>query len=287
MQLRKIFSLSPGWLVELFVASNLGFLALDVYLAHSINAFRSKAEWIPIVFSLIAPVALIPGLFAGKRRFGWAGIIGSMVGFVSVIVGVSGLVFHLNNAFFELQTLKSLVYTAPFAAPLAYVGVGLLLILNRMVDETQEQWACWVIFLAMAGFVGNFALSLADHAQNGLLSPMEWLPVIAASYAAAFLLVSLLTRSRSFLVGCLWLQLTQVMVGLAGFGLHLQADMSGAAVPLRERMLYRAPVFAPLLFADLAALAALGLAFRLRHLSGDVMSEFSSGESPIELSPRN
>ncbi len=266
---------SPGWLVELFAASNLGFLALDVYLAHSFNAFRSKAEWIPVVFSLAAPIGLLPGLVARQRWTKLVGASGFVVGFLSIVVGISGLVFHLGNAFFEQQTLKSLVYTAPFAAPLAYVGIGFLIILNRMVDENSELWACWVIFLAMAGFVGNFALSLADHAQNGLFSPIEWLPVIAASYGSALLLVAFSTRSHRFLVGCLWIQLVESLVGVAGFCLHIWANMSDSAVSLRGRILYGSPVFAPLLFADLAALAALGLWLRIKYLSAGAKFEKS------------
>ena len=199
MQIRdRILRISPGWIVELFATSNLAFLAADVYLAHSINAFRSKAEWIPVVFSLAAPIALLAGIIAYQRRSRLVSIAGFVIGYLSIIVGIAGLVFHLGNAFFEQQTLKSLVYTAPFAAPLAYVGIGLLIILNRMFDEYSEQWASWVVFLAMAGFIGNFAMSLADHAQNGLFSPLEWLPVVAASYGASFLLVALSGRSRPF-----------------------------------------------------------------------------------------
>ncbi len=44
------------------------------------------------------------------------------------------MIWHLRGDFFQEQTLKNLVYTAPFAAPLAYTGLGLLLILDRMVD---------------------------------------------------------------------------------------------------------------------------------------------------------
>ena len=47
------------FLIEIFVIANLAFLALDVYLAHSINRFRSPAEWIPICFSVTAPIFLV------------------------------------------------------------------------------------------------------------------------------------------------------------------------------------------------------------------------------------
>lgn len=271
--LERLGRISPGWIVELFVASNLGFLSLDVWLAHSVNAFRSMMEWIPVLFSIGAVLALLPGLLSNGPYRAPRGALGSLVGWTSILIGIAGLLFHLNNAFFELQTLRSLVYTAPFAAPLSYVGLGLLLIVNRRENDRSEAWARWIIFLAMAGFVGNFGLSLADHAQNGLISPFEWVAVGAAGYASAFLALALFSRRRGFHLVCLWLQLAQVFVGLLGFGLHLTANLHHRNASLLDRMIFGAPVFAPLLFADVAALASIGLAYCLRALDERAASE--------------
>src|SRR3954471_17071819 len=49
----------PWNAVEIFIAGNLAFLAADVYVAHAVNAFERRLEWIPVFFSLIAPVLLI------------------------------------------------------------------------------------------------------------------------------------------------------------------------------------------------------------------------------------
>ena len=62
------------------------------------------------------------------------------VGWGSIVVGIAGALLHLDSAFFEEQTLKNLVYTAPFAAPLAYTGLGFLLLLDRMVDSRTPDW---------------------------------------------------------------------------------------------------------------------------------------------------
>ena len=51
-----------------------------------------------------------------------------------MLVGLSGVIFHLESRFFYERTLRSLTYSAPFAAPLAYTGLGFLLIMNRMVE---------------------------------------------------------------------------------------------------------------------------------------------------------
>jgi len=178
----------------------------------------------------------------------------------SIAVGVAGMVLHLRSQFFEQQTLKSLVYTAPFAAPLAYAGLGLMLILDRTVDPKSGEWAGWLLLLAVGGFLGNFVLSLADHAENGFYSWMEWLPVIAAAFGATFLLVPLLMRvSRAFLVGCAVVMGIETLVGVMGFVLHVWADWHGPAGSMRENFLYGAPAFAPLLFVNLAILAVLAL----------------------------
>jgi hypothetical protein len=247
---------TPLRIVELFVIGNLGFLTADVYIAHSINAFERPQEWIPVAFSIAAPVLLLIGFFAARldRPLGFA------VGWISVAVGVAGLVFHLQSHFFEEQTLKNLVYTAPFVAPLAYTGLGLLLILDRLADADSLEWAQWVVVLALGGFVGNFVLSLADHAQNAFFNRAEWIAVVASALAVAFLLLVVLRPHDLQLHTAAWMVLAlQVVVGVTGFLLHVRADYLKASPQLWDRFLYGAPVFAPLLFPNLAVLAAIGL----------------------------
>lgn len=249
--------ITPFVLVEAFVIANLGSLAGDVYIAHSVNAFERKAEWIPFVASLTAPVLLLAGAALGGKAWRW---IGHLVAWCSISVGVAGMIFHLQSHFFEEQTIRNLVYTAPFIAPLAYTGIGLLLILDRMVDAATLEWAQWVVFLALGGFAGNFVLSLADHAQNGFYNRSEWIAVVAAALAVAFLLVLVLRPSdRVLLRSCIAVMLLEIIVGLAGFALHLRANLHQAGPNIWERFLYGAPIFAPLLFPNLAVLALIGI----------------------------
>ena len=259
--------------VELFIVANLCFLALDVYIAHSSNGFAHWAEWIPVTFSIAGPTMLVAVWIGSKivrspAGSGWTPTahafgrqIGLAVGWGSVLVGVSGMLFHLNSQFFAEQTLKNLVYAAPFAAPLAYSGLGLLLLLDRMVESESVEWARWVLVLSLGGFAGNFVLSLADHAQNGFFDPREWIPVIASAFAVGFLLVaaSLCYNNRTFLRLCLWLMALQAAVGTLGAYYHSGATLAGPMDTLWENVLYGPPVFAPLLFPNLAALAAIGL----------------------------
>src|SRR6185295_13640888 len=117
---------------------------------------------------------------------------GYLVGWLSVSIGLVGVVLHLDSHFFYERTIRTLVYAAPFAAPLAYTGLGLLLIINRMLDANTGEWSLWVLLMALGGFAGNFIFSLTDHAQNGFFYPMEWVPVISSAFAVGFLCVPLL-----------------------------------------------------------------------------------------------
>ena len=245
------------WLVELFALANLAFLSVDIYLAHSVNSFAHGAEWIPIPFGLVA-VLLVPALVAPHQR-GWPRMLGYVVAWASIALGIAGLLFHLHGAFFEHQTIKSLVYAAPFIAPLSYVGVGMLLLVNRM-EGGAATWGAWILLLAAGGFFGNFVLSLLDHAQNGFFAEVEWIGVAAGAFGFAFLLVAVQRpNDRGVLAWCGVLMTLEALVGVLGAGFHLLANMHGAAESWYDRLIFGAPVFAPLLFCNLAILAAIGL----------------------------
>jgi hypothetical protein len=262
--------MQPVAWVEGFVLGNLAFLALDVYMAHSFNAFEVWLEWLPIYFSIVSPVLLaatlaldgltppLAGALDVRRRLTRA--VGLLVGWGAVLLGVAGMILHLRDSFFREQTLRSLVYTAPFVAPLSYSGLGLLLILDRMTPPRSREWARWVLVLALGGFFGNFVLSLADHAQNGFFFWREWIAVVSAALAVGFLTAVLLNdANRPFRRLCFAVLGLQVLVGLLGFYYHVNADLHGPMRNLWDNFIYGAPAFAPLLFANLAVLAAIGL----------------------------
>lgn len=287
----------PLVLVELFVVANIAFLAVDIGIAHAINAFEHPAEWVPVAFSLAAtPVLLIAMAMGGVRptppgseepgprgkRQRAARWLGLAVGAGAVAVGIAGLLLHLESQFFREATLKSLVYTAPFVAPLAYTGVGLLLLLDRMVDARTVEWARWVTLLALGGFVGNFILCVCDHAQNGFFRPEEWTGVIAAAAATGALAAVLVVHdNRPLLRLGFAAMLAQVAVGLLGAFWHVRANLGQPMGTLWQKFLYGAPAFAPLLFADLAALASLAL----WALARAVPAPTPADSRPLEVSP--
>ena len=265
-------------LLELFVASNLAVLAADIVLAHSVNQFRKPAEYIPLYFSAGAPFVLLAGALARWRsgfHAAWRDL-GLLIGALAVVVGLAGVLYHLQSSFFAERTLRSLTYAAPFAAPLAYAGLGFLLILNRMVPAPSTEWARWVVLLATGGFFGNFVLCLTDHATNGFFLKTEWIPVISSALAAGFLIVPVFTTvTRRYLDLCLAVLGLQALVGIVGFWFHLRMNFYTPGVSLFEKSVYGAPPMAPLLFPNLVALALIGLWELAANLDDQPAARFS------------
>jgi hypothetical protein len=246
--------------IEAFVAANFGGLVFDIYLAHSENAFRRSSEYIPLYFSAIAPLVLLAAVAMRQRAPALWRDVGYLIGWLAVLIGLTGVILHLDSQFFHARTLRSLTYAAPFAAPLAYTGLGLLLIVNRMVEPDDVEWAQWVLFLALGGFTGNFVFSLTDHATNGFFNRAEWVPVVSSAFAVGFLLVPLLMAvTRRFLTVCATVLGVQALVGVMGFTLHLRAVFRQPGPTFFERLLTGAPPMAPLLFPNLVILGAIGL----------------------------
>ncbi len=276
------------WLwLELFALVNLAGLAPDIFLAHSTNAFDEWSEYVPLVFSLVAPVLLLIAIVALQLRgpnWFWRWF-GGIVGWASIGIGIVGLILHLESRFFEERTLASLVYAAPFAAPLSYAGIGLLLVMNRMVDHQSREWPRWVLRLALIGFVGNFVFSVTDHAQNGFYHWTEWIPVASSALAIGFVTALLAVDvKRSYVVTCTLVLLLQGAVGLLGFYYHFSADLRGPSPTLFENVVFGAPVMAPLLFPNLMLLALLGLYVMFHANAPDTARSLDSGGLRIERS---
>jgi hypothetical protein len=259
----------PQLWIELFVTANLAILAADIYIAHSVNHFQKAAEYIPLYFSIAAPAVLAVVIllrWIAHFEAPWRDV-GYMIGWLSVLVGLAGVLYHLESRFFLDRTLKSLTYAAPFAAPLAYTGLGFLLLMNRMVGARSAEWARWVTFLALGGFFGNFVLSLTDHASNGFFANTEWIPVISSALATGFLIIPLvLTVTRRFMDVCLIVMLVQALVGVLGFWFHMRANLFEPGHNLFDKLTNGAPPMAPLLFPNLVGLAWIGMWALLPHL---------------------
>ncbi len=65
--------------------------------------------------------------------------------------------------------------------------------------------------------------------------------------------------SARFLAVCMMIVGLQILVGLLGFALHGVAVIGASGPGLFDRIAHGAPLFAPLLFVNLAFLSGLGL----------------------------
>jgi hypothetical protein len=119
--------------------------------------------------------------------------------------------------------------------------------MNRMADPETIEWAQWVLFLALGGFIGNFVFSLADHAGNGFFNSLDWVPLVSA-IAVGFLTVPLVTKVfRQYIDLCVAILLLEAGVGLRGFILHAAGNLRGPSVHAFDISFTGPPPMAPLL----------------------------------------
>jgi hypothetical protein len=237
------------WLL-LFTSANLMFVTLDVWIAHSYNAFGEWMEYVP-VFVCPAVGAACAAAFRFPRATAAAQIgLGLMI-----VMGAAGFYFHLESQFLTRPSLRSLVYSAPIAAPLVFCGLGL----TGFVALAYDRRGGWMPLMIAGGFLGNFALTVFDHAQNGFFYALEWAAVLVAAFGA-FYFALLFWRGRTSAAdrkAILVYAALAVVTGLAGGVAHMIGVSHMPADTLVERLVFGPPLFAPFLFTDLAALAVI------------------------------
>lgn len=246
-------------LLDIFIIANFFFLTFDIIYAHSINNFSHWGEWIPLVLCVIATVVLGVNFFLEKR---FKSNISIIIGSISLFVGLYGAVFHLESQFFQTQSIQSLIYTAPFIAPLSFTALGFLLFLNLMVSSEGKEWGRWVIFLAYLGFLGNYILALCDHEQNGFYHWTEWIPVFSSALVMGVIPYFISPKRNQFIFKLSYFVIAlQFCVGLLGAGLHMLSIIKFSNVDhtFVEKIKYGAPIMAPLLFCNLALLMVIGM----------------------------
>ncbi len=257
------FDLDPRRVLLIFAASNFLFMGFDVALAHSYNRFADPREWYPIAYSAMGGLTVLlygvlrePGKLA--RSAFW------IMAWIGFSMGVAGLYLHLAHAAWHEVSLRSLVYAAPIAAPLSYSGVALIaLTADGFFDclKSVSRRQC-LLLLVGAGFSGNLALTTLDHARNGFFRPEEWFSVAAAAFGAVVLLWAGAsdkpsTREEYFTI--LAALVLQIFTGLIGFVFHLYADWHNIMATVPDKIIFGAPIFAPLLFCDIAVLGIIAV----------------------------
>ncbi len=259
----KIFPwFTPRRVILLFASSNFLFMGFDVALAHFYNRFVDTREWIPILYSAVGGcVVLIYAFVQNPSKL--VRTLFSLICWIGVGVGLVGFYLHIDHTIWHEISLKLLVYAAPVAAPLSYAGVALVaLAADGSFDRFKITKRRALLFLAAAGLLGNLALTVLDHARNGFFEAEEWASVAVSAFGTVVLFGAALKKkptTREENITVLIALVLQIITGLIGFGYHVHADWHNIMPTIPEKIVFGAPIFAPLLFCDVAGLGLIAL----------------------------
>lgn len=281
-KLRNVkFPLSRDQFVLLFVAANEIILGVDIFLAHSISGTIVPNEWIPIIFGPVAGILLLVAGAIALRRRNLATILGSIVFFASIFVGVLGSYFHVRRAFLmdaSLLTnldLNLLVWAPPLFGPLSFTGIGILGMIAVMKEEVTDSGVLLFyrgkklrlplsktnvyLILVSLGILATLISSVLDHARTGFENPWLWLPTAIGVFAiiASFILADEQDDPRSESIVTVIAMVLLIFVGTIGFFLHIQTDLTANFEIVQERFLRGAPFLAPLLYCNMGLIGLM------------------------------
>jgi hypothetical protein len=265
----------------LLAAFNEAFLGLDIYLAHNIDGTIRGYEWIPIIFGPLAGLFLvIAGVIALRKRF-LANVIGTVIFFLSSLVGALGSYFHLHRALLvdapagQQFTTSVLLLAPPLLGPLTFILVALIGISAAWQEDPIDSGSLilWdqrrlvmplsktrAYFMMAALFIlATLLNSVLDHARTNFANPWLWLPTFSGVFTVAVTTAmgALRRLDRSDLVTYMAAMLLLTVIGTIGAVLHLERNLTELGTILGERFLKGAPMFAPLLFANMGLLGLI------------------------------
>ena len=270
-------------LLLLMVATNEIFLAVDIYLAHSISGTIRPNEWIPIIFGVVAGAFLLfAGLVAVRNR-PLAASVATVVFLASIAVGLLGAYFHLLRAARpyaptgQQVTISLLVWAPPILGPLTFALVGALGISAAWIEEPADSGVLVlprrrrirlpfsktraVIFWVSLGILATVISSVLDHARTGFQNNWLWVPTVIGVFGAVVAagLAAIDRPSRGDITIYALTMLLLILVGVIGLVLHVQDDLTSRGTIVAERFIRGAPFLAPMLFANMGTLGLLAL----------------------------
>jgi hypothetical protein len=280
---RRRLPLSRDQLMLLMAAINEFFLAVDIYLAHSISGTITPYERIPIIFGPLAGILLLlAGALATRRREA-ASVMATLVLGASILVGLLGAYLHWIRAILptaapgEQVSVPLVVWAPPILGPLTFSLVGLLGISAAWIERPVESGRLLLvsgvrlslpysktrayIFMVGLGCLATVLSSVLDHARTGFANPWLWVPTIVGVFGVAVALgLGLLDRppAREVTVYILTM-LALILVGVVGSWLHIRLNLTAQGTIVGERFVRGAPFLAPLLFANMGTLGLIAL----------------------------
>ena len=178
----------------LLAAFNQFFIAIDIYLAHSISGGIKPAEWIPIIAGFFSGVLLIfAGLIAIRNR-DRASVLAILVFAVSIGIGLLGAYFHLNRTVLlneglvSTQAVATLIWAPPVIGPLFFsfssaywasaprgskrrlTAAGCGLLRGRTVQMPYSKTRAYMLIVSIF-ILATLISSVLDHARFGSTMP--------------------------------------------------------------------------------------------------------------------
>lgn len=281
-----ILPLSRNDLMLLLVGMNLIMVGFESYLAHLISGSIKPMEAIPVFFGPIAGLVLFLALFVRiqRKQVTLASLLIIGVAAASVGVGIIGSAFHWERDLVPVELGGSrlrwnwLIYGPPALAPLAFAGIGLMGIIAALEDTKPEsgkltipglitlntplkqtQQLLWLVGL---GLLAATVSSFMDHGRTDFENIFVWIPVVFGIFGSVVTILMAVYEKRTtsdYLI-FFWSMMLMVLVGVLGFGLHVNTDLAeGTGEVLRDRFIRGAPPLAPMLFANMGLLGIISM----------------------------
>ncbi len=267
----------------LLAAFNQLFIALDIYLAHSINGTLKPNEWIPIVYGGAAGIALLAAGAIALHNRPRATRLANLVFVVGIAVGLLGAWFHLNrtvlldSGLVSLEAVSTLIWAPPVIGPLFFILISILgisaawaeapadsgrlrLFGERYVQMPYSKTRAYMLITAIF-ILATLISSVLDHARIRFDNVWVWLPVAAALFGfttSLFLGIFQKPNAGDIVVHAVAMLLI-ILVGIIGFILHTESSLTASGAIVAERFLRGSPLLAPLLFCNVGLMGLLAL----------------------------
>ncbi len=272
-------------LMLVMVAINMGFTTFDVWLAHGMSRMQTLYMIIPL---MCLPLGAIPPAWLALTNTRHPLVVWShLLGMVTcAMIGLMGFAFHLRTAVLPGGDFvwAWAIFSAPALAPVAFAGIAVLGIIAALKEMRRTHFLLpgftvftlgltkrRLYFIAIAIGLGAATLTAAiEHSQGGYENWTEWVPVLFGGACAGAAFGYALRRDPKWreMIGVLLFGAVATLLGVVGFAFHASYDLGDSGSINIERLIHGAPLFAPMLFADLGALMII-----------------AAGRKPLQVTP--
>ena len=260
-------SLSPFQWIALITAGLTLLLLADAFAGHYRSGFAFRSQYAPFMTGGLVIVTAIAAVLKPEAQ--WANLSLRVAGWLAVISGVVGFVFHHYYGIVKKPggykwLLHYLMYGAPQLAPLALAITGLLALVaaNGLVNERSIAGVSLrtvllsLVAIALAGATVQAGIL---HYRGAFNNPLMYAPLTVPALAivmSVWMIVGPSDIVSLTLTVLLWLTF---LLGFVGLGMHLRGfgrQMGGLYVTVFN-WLEGPPAFAPALFTGFAGVGLI------------------------------